>query len=61
NQYILGGKILYSISKTNNVQVFFGPKIYFFTSDINLENKKIEKYYSDATILNLNLGFRFNF
>lgn len=61
NQYILGGKILYTISKSNNVQVFFGPKIYFFDSDINFENKKLEKYYSNATIVNLNLGFRFNF
>ncbi|WP_232707045.1 hypothetical protein [Epilithonimonas sp. JDS] len=61
NQYILGAKVLYTISKPNNVQIFFGPKLYFFTSDINFENKKLEKYYSNATILNLNLGVRFNF
>lgn len=61
NQYILSGKILYKISKSNAVQVFFGPKLYFFDSNVNFAEKELERYYSKATILNLNLGFRFNF
>jgi len=61
DSFIVGGKILYDISDGKKIQVFASPKLYFYSSDVQLEDKSAEKYYSKATLLNINLGVRFNF
>jgi len=58
---LLGAKVLYSLNESKSVQVFAGPKVYFYSSDLDFEDEAVKKYYSNATLFNINAGIRFNF
>ena len=61
NTFFLGGKALYSVTKNNSLVLVAGPRFYFMHTFTEMDDPKIEKYYSKATLLNFSLGLRLCF
>ena len=58
---ILGAKLFYALSEKPKVQVFASPKLYFYSSDTQIDQSDLQRYYSKATLINLSAGVRLNF
>ncbi|UFK98877.1 porin family protein [Kaistella faecalis] len=61
NTFFLGGKALYSVTKNNSLVLVAGPRFYFMHTFTEMDDPKIQKYYSKATLLNFSLGLRLCF
>ena len=61
NAFLLGAKAIYGLTKKNNIQFVAGPRFYFLSTFTEMNDPKIEKYYSKSTLLNLSLGLRLCF
>ena len=59
--FIVGAKALYSLTKNNNLYLVGGPRIYFLSTSTEIENADANRFYSNATLLNLSLGLRLYF
>lgn len=56
--FVLGTELSYHFPKAKMVEIYASPKVYFFNSEVKFEEKSIDRYYSKATLLNLNVGVR---
>ena len=56
--FLLGTELSYHFPKAKIVEIYASPKIYFFDSEVRFDEKEIDKYYSKATLFNLNVGVR---
>ena len=61
NAFLVGGKALYSVTKNNSLVLVAGPRFYFMHTFTEMDDPKIEKYYSKAILLNFSLGLRICF
>ena len=61
NAFLVGAKAMYGLTKNNNLQLVAGPRFYFLSTFTEMNDHKIEKYYSKSTLLNLSLGLRICF
>ena len=59
--FLVGAKAMYGLTKNNNLQLVAGPRFYFLSTFTEMNDPKIEKYYSKSTLLNLSLGLRICF
>lgn len=58
DSFLLGTELSYHFPKSKMIEIYASPKIYFFDSKVKFEEREIERYYSRATLLNLNVGVR---
>ncbi|WP_332020937.1 hypothetical protein [Kaistella sp.] len=61
NAFLVGAKAMYGLTKNNNLQLVVGPRFYFLSTFTEMNDPKIEKYYSKSTLLILSLGLRICF
>lgn len=61
DSYLIGGKLYYDITPKKDLSAFFATRLYFYNSDVKMNNPQIEKYYSNATLLNFSLGLKLFF
>lgn len=59
--FFLGGKLLYSITKNDQLHVVGGSRLYFLSTITEMDDPEIDEYYSKATLLNFSLGLRLYF
>ncbi|MDO5615762.1 MAG: outer membrane beta-barrel protein [Cruoricaptor ignavus] len=56
--FSFGGKVFYNIATKPQLDIVGGGKMYFYKSNVEMNNAEKEKYYSKVPFLNLNLGIR---
>ncbi len=56
-----GAKAIYVLDAEGVQEIVLGGKLNFYNAKIGNQNPDIEKYYSQATLLNISLAYRFNF
>lgn len=56
--FFFGTELSYHFPKAKIVEIYASPKLYFFDSLVKFEEKDIDRYYSRAALLNINVGVR---
>ncbi|MFC0342695.1 outer membrane beta-barrel protein [Epilithonimonas hispanica] len=58
--FFLGTELSYKFPKLKKLEIFASPKLYFYDSFVEFRDKGLDKYYSKAQLLNINVGIRLN-
>jgi hypothetical protein len=58
--FFLGTEFSYQFPKVKKLEIYVSPKVYLFDSLVKFEEKDIDRYFSRATLLNINVGLRLN-
>lgn len=59
--FFLGSELSYKFPKTKKLEIYASPKFYFYDSFVDFRERELDRYYSKATLLNINVGIRINF
>ena len=57
----LGAKAIYVLDAEGVQEIVLGGKLNFYNARIGNQNPDIERYYSQAILLNISLAYRFNY
>lgn len=58
--FFFGGEFSYQFPNTKILEIYASPKLYFFDSLVKFDEKAIDRYFSRAPLLNINVGIRLN-
>lgn len=58
--FFLGTELSYEFPKTKKLEIYASPKLYFYDSFVDFRERDLDRYYSKAQLLNINVGIRLN-
>lgn len=58
--FFLGTELSYQFPKTKKLEIYASPKLYFYDSFVDFRERDLDRYYSKAQLLNINVGIRLN-